>query len=1238
MFDHLAVLLEAAVARPELRLSALPLLTEAERQQVLVEWNDTAADFPADPLSTPSSKPRPGAPRTRSPSSSARTPSPTASSTSAPTNSPTTCSPSVSAPRCASPCASSARLDMAVGLLGVLKAGAAYVPLDPSYPSERLAFMLRDSLSPLLLTQSHLADELPVQNELLVLLDSEWDSLISLQPTHAPVVPSLPDSLAYVIYTSGSTGRPKGAMLSHRGVVNYLLWCTQAYAVSDGDGAPVHSSLSFDLTVTSLLAPLVVGRRVVLVPESQGVEGLAQSLLAGDTFSLVKLTPSHLRLLEQQLPADKVAGLTHSFVIGGEALTPDMLSFWREHAPLTRLVNEYGPTETVVGCCVHTVLPGEALSGSVSIGRPIANTRLYILDSHLLPVPSGVPGELFIGGAQVGRGYLGRPDLSAERFLPDPFSSEPGARLYRTGDKARWMADGRIDYLGRLDFQVKVRGFRIELGEIEAALEQHPQVHQAVVLVREDLPGDKRLVAYVSSHEEQSPQTSTLRDFVQQRLPEYMVPSAFVLLDSLPLTSNGKVDRGALPAPDALRSEADRYVAPRTPTEQLLASQWSQLLGVSRVSAHDNFFELGGHSLLATQVISRVRATFGIDLPIGQLFDSPSLEAFAVRVDTHSREGQGLKLPPLQPVTRTGALPLSFAQQRLWFLDQLVPESPLYNVPAPLRLEGTLDMAVLERGLTELVRRHEVLRTTFPSDSGQPLQVITPPARFPLEHIDLSALPADQKESEARRRVEEECRRPFSLARGPLLRATLLKLDEREHVLLFNMHHIISDGWSLSVLVREVAALYEAFSQGQPSPLPELSVQYADYAAWQRAWLQGETLEAQFTYWREQLAHAPKVLELPTDKPRPAVQSYRGASLSRLMPRALSQALQTLCQREGVTSFMALLATFQVLLSRYSGQTDIVVGTDIAGRTHADTESLIGFFVNQLVMRGDLSGDPSFRELLGRTRQVALGAYAHQDVPFEELVRVLNPERSLAHSPLFQVKLVLQNTPVSALNLPGLALRGVEGDTGAAKLDLTLTFHDLEQGLSCLCDYSTDLFEAGTVGRMLEHLQVLLEAAVAHPDSRLSSLPLLTEVERQQVLVEWNDTLAPLASDTCIHHLFEAQVRRTPDAPALGLDDGSWLSYRQLDEHSNRLAHLLRSLGVGPELRVALCSERSLELVVGLLAILKSGGAYVPLDPSYPLQRLEWMLEDSRPSVLLSQPSLLPRLPQPRGFRWCPST
>nr|WP_281404395.1 non-ribosomal peptide synthase/polyketide synthase [Pyxidicoccus fallax] len=1205
------------------RLSDISLLSEAERQQVLVEWNDTRAPLAVDTCIHHLFE-----------AQVARTPDAPAlgfegawlsyreleqrSNQLAWHLRSLGVGPEVRVGLCAE-----RSLELVVGLFAILKAGGAYVPLDPSYPRQRLEWMLEDARPAVLLAQPALLTRLPQTPEATVVALN--DEALRALPTHAPAPLATPDSLAYVIFTSGSTGRPKGAMNAHRAVVNRLLWMQQAHGLSAQDVVLQKTPYSFDVSVWEFFWPLMTGARLVLArPGGHQEPDYLVRLIAEQHVTTLHFVPSMLQVFLEEPELERCASLRR-VVCSGEALSAELAQRCLQRLPGVGLHNLYGPTEAAVDVTAYPCVLEDS-HRTVPIGRPIANTSIRILDAHLRPVPVGVPGELFIGGVQVGRGYLARPELTAERFIPDPFSSESGARLYRTGDKARWLADGHIEYLGRLDFQVKVRGLRIELGEIEAALEQHPQVRQAVVVVREDASGDKRLVAYVVPPSgAQPPSTPEVRDFLKAKLPEYMVPSAFVTLEALPLNSSGKLDRKALPAPDAALSTRAEYLAPRGETEQRLASLWSEVLRVEKVGVHDNFFELGGHSLLATQVASRIRATFGVDLPLPTLFEAPTLETLAASIDALAREALGAKLPPLRPVERTGALPLSFAQQRLWFLDQLVPDSALYNMPVPLRLEGSLDVAALERSLSELVRRHEVLRTSFPAEGDQPIQVISPPAPLPLERVDLSALPTEEREAEARRLIEAECRKPFSLARGPLLRALLLKLEEQQHVLVLSLHHIISDGWSMGVLAREVVALYEAFSQSRPSPLPELPVQYADFASWQRQWLQGEALEAQFSYWRQQLTGAPQLLELPTDRPRPATQSYRGATLSRLMPRALSQALQKLCQREGVTSFMALLAGFQVLLARYSGQTDVVVGTDIAGRTHADTEGLIGFFINQLVMRGDLSGDPTFRELLSRTRQVALGAYAHQDVPFEELVRALNPERSLAHAPLFQVKLVLQNTPDIELRVPGLTFRSADSGTGSAKFDLTLSIQEAPEGMACIADYSTDLFDAGTMARMLEHLQVLLEAAVAQPDTRLSSLPLLTTAEHQRVLVEWNDTRAQLP-DTCAHHLFEAQVQRTPDAPAVQMGELS-LTYRQLDERANQLAWHLRSLGVGPEVLVGLCVERSPELVVSILAVLKAGGAWLPLDPSYPTERLSFMLRDARPPVLLTQDKLADELP-----------
>ncbi|WP_343073630.1 amino acid adenylation domain-containing protein [Pyxidicoccus fallax] len=1213
MLEHLQVVLEAAVARPDTRLSSLPFFTEAERQRLLVDWNGTHAEledscahrlFEAQVRRTPDAT----ALQMGATSLTYRQLDERANQLAWHLRS-LGVGPEVLVGLCVerSP-------ELVVSILAVLKAGGAWLPLDSSYPTERLSFMLRDARPPVLLTHEKLADELPVQNELLVLLDSEWDSLISRQPTHAPDVRVLPDNLAYVIYTSGSTGRPKGTLLRHRGLCNTARETVTFMDLGPGRRLLQFFSSAFDASVSEIFPALLSGACLVLASRDELMPGEPLlELVSRHSITTLKLTPSVLA----QLEPEGLRGI-QTLITAGEACPPELVARFQ---PGRRFVNAYGPTEATVCATVNT----DVDSQRVSIGKPFHNVRTYVLDALLRPVPVGVPGELFIGGLGLARGYLGRPELTAERFIPNPFASEPGERLYRTGDKARWLADGTLEYLGRIDSQVKLRGFRIELGEVESVLASHPSVREAVVSLREDGGNGAKLVAYLVAQADESLDAAALRSFAGQKLPEYMVPATFVVLPALPLTSSGKVDRKALPAPDSALSAGVEYVAPRNETERKLAALWSEVLQVEKVGIHDNFFELGGHSLLVTQISSRIRASLGVDLPLPTLFESSTIEALARAVESVTLDTAAPHLPPLRPVERTGALPLSFAQQRLWFLDQLVPDSALYNMPAPLRLEGSLDVAALERSLTELVRRHEVLRTSFPSDAGQPLQVIAPPASMPLDRVDLSALPAEEREAEARRLIEAECRKPFSLARGPLLRALLLKLADTEHVLLLNLHHIVSDGWSMGVLAREVVALYGAFSQGQPSPLPELPVQYADFASWQRGWLQGEALEAQFSYWRQQLTGAPQLLELPTDRPRPAMQSYRGALLSRLMPATLANALQALCQREGVTSFMALLSGFQALLSRYSGQTDVVVGTDIAGRTHADTEGLIGFFINQLVMRGDLSGDPTFRELLGRTRQATLGAYAHQDVPFEELVRVLNPERSLAHAPLFQVKLVLQNTPTVELRVPGLTFRGADSGASAAKFDLTLSIQEMPEGLSCVADYSTDLFDAGTMARMLEHLQVLLEAAVAQPDTRLSSLPLLTTAERQRVLVEWNDTRAQMV-DTCAHHLFEAQVARSPDAPALQMGERT-LTYRQLDERANQLAHHLRSLGVGPEVLVGLCVERSPELVVSILAVLKAGGAWLPLDSSYPTERLSFMLRDARPPVLLTQDKLADELP-----------
>ncbi|WP_346294195.1 amino acid adenylation domain-containing protein [Sphaerothrix gracilis] len=1112
--------------------------------------------------------------------------------------------------------------EMLVGLLGVLKAGGAYIPLDPSYPPERLAFMLADSQAAVLLTQKQLRPKLPAHAAQVVYLDADWDK-VGREDARNPASDVHPQNLAYVIYTSGSTGKPKGTMIVHRGLVNYLSWCTQAYAVAAGGGTLVHSSISFDATITSLFAPLLVGQKVVLLPEENEIEALGEALRSHRNFSLIKITPAHLELLNQLLPVDQLAGQTKAIVLGGEALLGSSLSSWQAHAPETRIINEYGPTETVVGCCVYEVKAETALAEAVPIGRPIANTQLYILDKQLRPVPIGLAGELYIGGDGLARGYLHRPDLTEAKFIPHPLSHRPDARLYKTGDLARYRPDGNIEFLGRIDHQVKIRGFRVELGEIEAVLNLSEQVQQCVVVAAEITPSDRRLVAYVVR--DRPIDIRALKAHLKQQLPDYMIPAIFMQLERLPLTVNGKVDRRALPAPDlSQRDLAIGFVAPRTPTEELVASIWTELLGCE-VGIYDNFFDLGGHSLLATQVVSRLRQTFALDLPLRSLFDSLTVAQLSQLIDTQRQSAQGLPFTAIAPVAREGNLPLSFAQQRLWFLDQLEESRGNYHLSAALRLRGALNLEALEQAIAAIVARHEILRTTFPSQDGQAVQHIAPSWNESLRRVDLRSLSEVAQSTEVQRQIAAAARQPFDLATGPLLRASLLQLSPDTYILLATMHHIIADGWSMGLLINELATLYRAFAQAQPSPLPPLPIQYADFAHWQRQSLQGQRLEQQLAYWRQQLAGLPALLPLPTDKPRPPLQSFHGARSHFCLDADLTAQLKQLAQRCGATLFMALVAALSVLLARYSGQKDIAIGSPIANRNRPELEPLIGFFVNTLVLRSRLEDNPSFEALLSQVRQSALAAYAHQDLPFEKLVEELRPERSLSHSPLFQVMLVLQNTPPAALTLPELELTPIADEqSSAAKFDLTLFVTETAAGLSGMWRYSTDLFEAATIARLSGHFQQLLRSIVASPQQRVEQLPLLPAAERQLLLQGWNQNQHPFPAAS-LPELLEAQVEKTPETLAVVYGAES-LTYAELNQRANQLAHFLQQLGVGPESRVALCLERSLELLIGLWGILKAGGAYVPLDPGQPAQRLASLLADAEASVLVSQQAVSDRL------------
>ncbi|HJR08158.1 MAG TPA: amino acid adenylation domain-containing protein [Pyrinomonadaceae bacterium] len=1107
--------------------------------------------------------------------------------------------------------------EMVVGLLGILKAGGAYVPLDPTYPPDRLGFMIEDAQTSILLTQDSLVKSLPAQaTPQVVRLDADWE-LIAHAPDenlHASVAP---DNTAYVIYTSGSTGQPKGVLVPHRGICNTLLWRREAFSLGSADRILQNLSYAFDASVWQIFGALVSGAQLVLThTEDHRDSAYLVRMIVEHEITITDFPPSLLKVFLSESGVQKCRSLRHVFC-GGEAMTRELQEQF--FAQLTAdLHNVYGPTETSVDATCWTCRRDDERQ-LIPIGRPIFNKQIYVLDAQLQPVPVGVAGELYIGGAGVAHGYVRRPDATAEKFIPHPFADEPGARLYRTGDVGRYLPDGAIQFIGRNDQQVKVRGFRIELGEIEAALAEHPSVSESVVVTQDDASGNRSLVAYAVADAAVTP--GALRNYLKEKLPEYMCPSAFVLLESLPLNANGKLDRRKLPAPtEADWDQEENFVHPRTLVEELLAGIWAQVLGVKRVGVNDNFFELGGHSLLATRIISKAREAFRVELPLRALFEKPTVAGLSVAVEAAMKGVQGARTPPLVHAPRDGGeLPMSFAQQRLWFLDRLAPGNAYYNLHEVYRVAGQLRVAAFGAALKEIVRRHEILRTTLIEDEGRLLQIISPASELSLPVVSLENLPtARERQLEAARLAREDAQRPFNLSEGALLRATLVRLDAEEHWLILTMHHIITDGWSMGILLHELIALYQAFAAGKPSPLHELAVQYADFATWQQNWLRGEALETELSYWREQLEDAPPALVLPTDRPRPATQSFSGATHRFQLAEPLWRELVALSRREGATLFMTLLAAFDTLLWRYSGQEDIIVGTPVANRNHVEVEPLIGFFVNTLVLRARIAAGLSFRQLLKQVREVCLGAYAHQDVPFEKLVEELHPERSLSHHPLFQVMFTADHVPAQQPDFDGLTLNLVRTNDETAKFDLTLSLTESEQGLSGAIEYNTDLFDAATIARMSGHFRQLLESIVKNPDLSISRLTLLAEDEQRQLLVEWNDTASPHAEESCVHQLFQAQAARTPEQIAV-ISDDEQLSYAELDAQSDKLADYLCDLGVAPEVAVGVCLPRSAGMVVALLGILKAGGVYVPLDPHHPRERLAFMLEDAAAPLLLTE-------------------
>ncbi|RKH46569.1 non-ribosomal peptide synthetase/type I polyketide synthase [Corallococcus sicarius] len=1100
-----------------------------------------------------------------------------------------------------------------VGLLGILKAGGAYLPLDPSHPAERLAWMMEDAGLRVLVGRHGDLQALRFQGDVIEpsLPDapSGEDDALNVKGGAGP------DSLAYVLFTSGSTGRPKGVCIPHAGVARLVL--DEGFmGFRREDRVLQAASFSFDASTLEVWGALLNGASLCLVSrETLLSPPLLAAKLRSDAVSAAVLSTSLFHQLAEAIP--DAFGALRVLMVGGDVLDPKWVGHVMAHGKPQRLLNSYGPTECTTSATAHELRAVPAPGSNVPIGRPLANLQVYVLDEALALLPVGEAGALYLGGEGLARGYLNRPDLTGERFVPDPFPGSPGARLYRTGDRARWLEDGNLEFLGRMDHQVKIRGARVELGEIESVLRSLAQVGDAVVRVHEVSRGDKRLVAYVAPREGASPDPAELRESLRSKLPDFMLPHAVIVLDRLPLNPSGKVDVHQLPAPRFGSGEGE---APRTTLEQDVARIWSEVLGTAQAGTQDRFMESGGDSLLAIRLIERLERALSVRLPVRALFDSPNIVELARLVEHARDEARGVDLPPVVPVERSRPLPLSDAQTQLWLLSQVAPRSAFYNEPFTLYLPGVLHAEALEQAFQSLIARHEVLRTTFEITPGGPVQRVRPGVPFHLRRVDLRAIPEGLRSAKALQVATQEARRPFDLEQGPLLRATLLQLSASECRLALVMHHLTVDGFTMATFLQELHRFYQAALVGGLPVLAPLPLQYGDAAVWQQGPRYQEAIAPHLAYWKQSLAGAP-FLALPTQRPRPPVQSFQGGKHVVRIPRELLDAVKTLGRREDSTLFMTLLSAFGALLHRYSGSDDFVIGAAFSGRSREELRAISGHFVNLLPLRLRFSEGLSFRALLARVRKACLEALEHQDAPLLRIVEAVNPARLPGANPLLQVSCTLE-PPIS---VPGSGWR-VEPhdvDTGTSKLDLSLELDERPEGMSARLEYALDLFDPGMISQLAEHFVAVLREAVRNPEAPVQTLPLLSEQEKARLLTWAQGPVEDGAGAACLHHPFEAQAARTPDAPAL-IFQGQSMSYRTLNAEANRRAHHLRSLGVGPGDFVGLCLQRSFELIVSLLATLKTGAAYVPLDPTYPQARLEFTARDAGLTLILAQEATHP--------------
>jgi amino acid adenylation domain-containing protein/non-ribosomal peptide synthase protein (TIGR01720 family) len=1215
-------LLETIVAQPEKNLSVFSLLTEDEQAQ-LIAWNQTAVEYPTDRLvhewftlrarQLPKTVAIIGGERELTYGELNRRANQLAHYLR---------KMGIQTGDRVGICFTRS-IELIVAIVGTLKAGATYVPIDPAYPSERIQYICQDAELSSLLTTEEIQSKAMFSLDVPILFLDREASWLAAEPESEPAISLTEEAHAYLIYTSGSTGRPKGVTISHRSLLNLLFWHIREYQLTMRDRTTLLAGVAFDASVWEIWPTLAAGATLVIVPDEVRIspENLRDWLI--DQAITISFVPTPL--LESLLPLDwpKQVAL-RKLLTGG-----DQLHLYPSVDFPIEVINHYGPTECTVVTTRSVVPKGKIGYPLPPIGRPIANTEVYVLDSKLNPVPIGVPGELYIGGVGVAEGYHRRPELTDERFVQISLPMKGKKRLYKTGDLVRYLPDGNLEFLGRIDQQVQIRGYRVELGEIESLLGQHPAVKEVVVIAREEQTGNKQLVAYLVLEGESGEEDWA--NYLAQNLPEYMIPAHFVLLEAMPLTANGKIDRRALPEPVAVLSEGRESQPPQTVTEKAIARIWSSLLNVAEISRQDHFFALGGHSILATQVISRINEAFGIELPLRTIFEAPTLSQLAKQVEQHQPEEQRKKYPPLvRKERKSQCLPASFAQKRLWFLNALLSERSVYNIPLAIRLRSEIDVAAMEYSFQQLIKRHESLRTVFMEKEGQVMQVIREEMPEIFTVIDLMTDP--KAEEVALARIQSDVATAFDLEKGPLVRASLYQLAPDQAILAINLHHIIADGWSMSVLLKELLTDYQAKVGNEATVVPENPIQYADFTLWQQEWLQGDLLQKQVEYWKEQLSDVP-VLQLPTDRPRLPEQTFRGDTYQLTLSPELRESLEKISQQMGTTLFMTLLAGFKVLLYHYTGQEDLAVGSPIAGRNHPEVENLIGFFINTLVLRTNLSGEPSFRELLSRVRKVTLDAYAHQDIPLEKVVEEVAPERHLSHTPLFQVMFSMQNTPREWQAVKGLQMETIPLKQMTTKFDLTVTMAEEEEGLLAAFEYNTDLFEHKTIQRLAERLVFVLEQLAKKPDLPISQVELLTPDEKK-LLEQWNETKVSFPQDRLITEWIEAQAQERPTATAV-VSSSERLTYQELNQRANQLARALRRLGVDREKTVAVCCERSPDYLIGILAVLKAGGAYVPIDPAYPIERIAYMLQDAKVEVLLTHSHLEEKLPASETERIC---